>query len=123
MAQQGLGSKPGSKELMEGPHPEPQEGNSPLLRFVEIARRQGPQFAKSHSGFVRQGSAFNGAHLERGQIALDQNTVTRPMRFAELLLLPTRTSCAGRSVTMVREQRVGIYQKNSYVNDSAEELI
>jgi hypothetical protein len=45
------------------------------------------------------------------------------VRFAELLLLPTRTSCAERSVTVVREQRVGIYQKNSYVNDSAEELI
>jgi hypothetical protein len=28
-----------------------------------------------------------------------------------------------RSVTMDREQRVGIYQKNSYVNDSAKELI
>src|SRR5580692_1467332 len=99
---------------MECPHPESQEVNSPLLRFVEIARRQGPQFAKSHRGFVRQGSAFHGAHLERRQIALDQNTVTRPVRFGELLLLPTRTSCAGRSVTMVHKQRVGIYQKNSY---------
>lgn len=29
------------------------EGNFPLLRFVEITRRQGPQFEKSHRGFVR----------------------------------------------------------------------
>src|SRR5579859_7591635 len=58
---------------MECPHPEPQERNSPLLRFVEIARRQGPQFEKSHRGFVRQGSAFHGSNLERRQIALDPN--------------------------------------------------